>query len=169
MACRVISDNFENLRMDEFCFSEFHFLQFKKTQSHEALISLIATLYRPAKRRYSIAKNNDGDIRVPFNENLTREYSKYIRDYSIAQLKAVLIWYMGCRLELVKLFPKVFSGKNTDVESFGLFSLITSVAEDGVMGDFDKVNSKPVHTILLRLTELINRAEKMEAELKSNT
>jgi hypothetical protein len=162
------SDNFENLRMDEFCFSEFWFLNFKETGSRDALVNLAATLYRPAKRKYDKLNNPDGDIRVAFNENLIKAYAKDLLKIPNATLEAILIWYMGCRNNLVKLFPKVFSGKNGDGENFGLFSLITGVAEDGVMGDFDKVNAKHVHTVLLRLTELIIRAEKMEADLQAN-
>ena len=95
------ADNFENIKMNEFCFSEFHFLEYKNTQNFEALVNLAATLYRPSKKWYNKNKNTGGDIRVRFNENLTKEYSKYIRHFSEAQLKAMLIWYMGCRLELV--------------------------------------------------------------------
>lgn len=161
------ADNFENLTMDEFCFSEYHFLEFKKTNSRDALIRFVATLYRPAKKGYSLLVNKDGDIRVPFNEHLIKSYAKDIARFSLSHMLGVFIWYMGCRYELIRLFPKVFNGKESDTESFGLFSLITSVAEDGVMGDFDKVNKKQVHTILLRLTELINQAEKAEADIKA--
>lgn len=156
--------NFENLLMDEFCWSEHWYLQFKSTGSIEALVSLVATLYRPPRINYDHKCNPEGDSRVPYNVHMTEHYAKHLRKQPIALLLAVMIWYEGCRQELVKSFPRVFNGKGGDTESFGLFSLITGVAEDGVLGDFDKVNSKHVQVVLLRLTELLIRAEEMKKE-----
>lgn len=160
------SGNFVNLKMDEFCFSEHHYLQFRKTKNKEDLLKLVASLYRPGKENYDRNLNKDGDIRISFNEHTIDHFAKKIRNTSERKLVAILNWYEGCRFEMIKTFDKVFSGKESSVESFGLFSLITNVAEDGVMGDFEKINKSYVQVVLLRLTELINKAEYLEQELE---
>jgi hypothetical protein len=158
--------NFENLRMDEFCFTEHHYMQFRKTKSREDLTRFVASIYRPAKKDYDTTLNPDGDIRIPFNEHSLAFFAKKIHRVSDRKLLAILHWYEGCRFQLVETFEKVFNGKESDVQSFGLFSLITGVAEDGVMGDFEKVNKNYVQVVLLRLTELINKAEYLERQLE---
>jgi hypothetical protein len=158
--------NFENLKMDEFCYSEHHYLQYIKTKSKEDLLNFVASIYRPGKANYDRTLNKDGDIRQPFNENLISFYSKRIRKVDHRTLIAILHIYEGCRFAMIETFPKVFDGKESELQTFGLFSLITGVAEDGVMGDFEKVQQKYVQVVLLRLTELINKAEHMEKELE---
>lgn len=162
------ADNFQNLRMSEFCYSEFWYLQYKQTYKKEALLNLVATLYRPAKDGYDFKRNPDGDARISFNVNLIAFYANKLAKQRNSELQSVVIWYEGCRANLVNSFPHVFNGKPSETENFGLFSLITNIAEDGVLGDFDKVNDKHVQVVLLRLSELIIRAEKLEEELKAN-
>lgn len=155
---------FGNLTMKEFSYSELHYLGYREHKDRDSLVKLVATIYRPAKKSYDRRKNEDGDVRVPFNEHLVDHFAKQIRKMSTRKLLAVYYWYEGCRLRLIELFPKVFDGKESDLESFGLFSLVTNVAEDGVLGNFYEIQTQYVHVVLLRLTERINMAEYLEAE-----
>lgn len=159
--------NFENLRMEEFCFSEHYYLKYKQSSSVEDLRMFVASIYRPAKKDYDIWLNADGDTRVPFNEHLITHYAKQLKSVPVHVLFAIVIWYEGCRLSLTNTFDRVFNGEESETESFGLFSLITNVAEDGVMGNYDLLLQKQVHVVLLRLTELLIKAEALEAEIKN--
>jgi hypothetical protein len=156
--------SFGNLTMEEFSYTEIYYLKYKEHGNIEDIKKLVAILYRSPKKGYNKTINAEGDVREKFNEHLVLHHAQALRSLSKNILLSVLYWYEGCRFELMQTFEKVYNGKESEMESFGMFSLMTNVAEDRVLGNFNELKLQYVHVVLLRLTELINKAEFMEAE-----
>lgn len=158
------TDNFRNLVMCEFANTEYYYMEWdrqlkdKGTADEALLDNLVAILYRPAKKGYDLRRNPDGDPRVAFNENLcTWSAERKVKRWPTHVKMAIAAWYAGCREQLVKDNPAVFSGGGEEAR-YGLLSVIRSVAEKGVHGDFDKVQAKPVYLIMVELNEMVHEA-----------
>jgi len=162
------SDNMRNLKMAEFCFTESFCMAYKQSKDPLMLDKLVATLYRPRKKKYDVKKNPDGDLREPFNDNLMEYYSVQIGDWPIEVKLAILQFYEGCRNEKIKRNPKVFEGGGGEESLYGMWSVMRNVAKAGHFGDFDKVGEQYVDTVLMELNEVVVEAEKMEDEMRKN-
>ncbi|PSR53926.1 hypothetical protein AHMF7605_10550 [Adhaeribacter arboris] len=109
------ASSFRNLLFLEFIFSDTYFIAWSKKQNEELLNKFIACLYRERtwfhfiKKRFS---SYNGDNRRAFNSHLVE-----VRAHKLAQLplevkQSIVLWYRGCREELEKDYPRVFSGDN---------------------------------------------------------
>jgi hypothetical protein len=163
-----------NLRMNEFTFTEDHFIAWweemsqGKTNNTERLDELVAILYRPAKPGYNMKQNPDGDARQKYNQNIC-SYSakKYISHWPMARKLAIAYWYGGCRQQLMESNPDVFGGSGGEASRYGLVSVMLNVAEDKVFGDFEKVEEQYVNLVLMQLNEMVDRSRRMEKESQS--
>lgn len=157
----------DNLKIKEFVFTELYYSEYTHEKSKEALDKLIAVLYRPAKKGYDKIKNADGDIREAFNDNLTPHYTKKIQHWPEDVKQAILLWYSGCREALVRQYDNVFQGGDGEESKYGLWSLMRSVAKNGVFGDFDRVQEQYVSSILMDLDETVSEAKRIEEQTKA--
>lgn len=171
-----------NLRAGEFAFAEYYFKQYHeqsrineetgKAIDEEAAVknlnSLCAVLYRVPKKKYDFAKNPDGDVRIPFNENMVDYYSAYTGKWPINICRVIAHWYHGVHNKLVADFPAVFSGGG-DPAKYGLWSIMSSIAEKGNHGTMRQVKQMLVQELLMELDDSMDKARKYEAHLKSNT
>jgi hypothetical protein len=159
------ADNFNNLVMDEFVFSEQFYLDWKADETKiENLNKLVAVLYRPGKNfykgwLYNHLKNPSGDHRKPFNENLcmynsTHSVKLWPHDVKVA----IAEWYGACREQMTKDFPAVFSSGG-DLAKYGLLSMMRNVAAGRVHGNFRDVETQFVKMIMIELDEMISEAE----------
>lgn len=161
------ADNIGNVSMGEFTFAEHYFMGWQENRDDEELLNrLVAVLYRPCKRKYDFKKNAEGDCRIPFNENVSAYYSDaVVSGWSKHVKMAIATWYAGCRQQLVDDNPDVFGG-NGEAGKYGLISIMRSIAKDGVHGDFESVEKKSVHLMMIELNEVVEEGKRMEAELK---
>lgn len=184
--------NFDNLLICEFIFAEAYFMAYdkkpeqiedgqsaieltpmqlwaEKKDKETALNKLIAVLYRPSKKNYDRKKNIDGDLREPFKDALTEFYAKKVSHWPQPAKMAIAHWYSGCRLQLVKDFPVVFSqGEKSGEATYGLWSVMRSIAEKGTFGDFATVERQFIKTIMMELTESIRESERLENMTKNS-
>lgn len=175
--------NFDNLLICEFVFTEAYYMQYiqgpdttdfipaqwlaLKKEKQAALNTLIAILYRPAKKHYNRNKNVAGDVRQSFNDALTGYFAAKIARWPEAVKTAIVHWYAGCRLQLIRDFPVVFESSPSAGEStYGLWSVMRSVAEKGTFGDFAMVEKQFVKTIMMELTESIKESQRLENSIK---
>lgn len=163
------ADAFNNLIISEFIFTEQHYTIFKNAETSEpdrlaALNSLVGILYRPAKPGYDMRRNESGDIREAFNDNLTGFYSDFVALWPFAVKQAIAFWYAGCRDQLIKDFPKPFTpDPDSEGESvYGLWDILFSIAEKNVLGDFARVEGQLLKTVLMVLTKTMADAERIE-------
>jgi hypothetical protein len=158
------ADDFQNLLMVEFIFSEDFYLRWKEQESDITnLNSLVGVLYRQKKRFYNLKKNIDGDPRVFFNENLARYTADVIiKNWPLHVKKSIAFWYEGCRLKMINDYSQVFSGAGGDPAKYGLISIIRNVAEKGIHGKFKEVEQQYVRIIMMELDEMMTEAKKIE-------
>lgn len=154
-------DDFENLQMCEFVYSEDFFMRWKEEENHTDLLNnLVAVLYRTKKKKYNEQINADGDARRPFNEYESAYHARRsIAKWPLARKLAIAHWYDGCRNKLVQDFPTVFGGTGGNAAKYGLVSIIRNVAAKGVHGNFKAVENTPVRLILMELDEMQTESE----------
>jgi hypothetical protein len=160
------SDQLGNVRMGEFCFSEFYFLQYKHNSLDKDLDLLVATIYRPRKHWlfYNYRKNFEGDFRKPFSPHTIRYYAEDIAKWPRHVKLAIYHFYEGARAEKILGNPKVFDSSDGEESLYGLWSVMRSIAKSGHFGDLDKVQEQYIDTMLMELNETVAEAEKIEME-----
>lgn len=152
---------FNNIRVAEFIFSEFYYRQYI-TETNAAdkanhLNSLVAILYRDVKPGYDFRKNSDGDPREPFNENLIPHNARRVARWP-DRIKSVIVhWYQGCRNNLQKDFPELFehSDGGDDQSKYGMWDMVYNIADKGVFGEFEKVETQYLKTLLMAVTKMM--------------
>jgi hypothetical protein len=157
------ADNFNNLQMGEFVFTEDYFFAFKEDSNIKHLDNLCAVLFRPVKKNYDRKVNPDGDVRIPFNQNRCLYNAKTaIRKWKLEIKLAILTWYEHCRLQLVDDFPAVFAGGSGDPAKYGLITMMRNVAQSGTHGNFDNVEILPLKMVMIELDEMLMEAEQIK-------
>jgi hypothetical protein len=107
-----------------------------------------------------------GIAREKFNENLCAWRSQNLISKWPQKVKlAIASWYGGCRQQLVNDNPEVFGGTGEPAK-YGLIEVMMNIAKEGTHGDFESVESKSVHLMLIHLNINIEEAKKQEAALK---
>ena len=103
------SDNFTNLRWNEFIVADHYFVAFVKTKNPAMLDYLLATLYRPNRQDYNPdSPDYGGDRREDFNQHTLERRVRTMAKVSNTKKSAAYCFYAGCRLELVKDYPDIF-------------------------------------------------------------
>ncbi len=162
------ADFLDNLRMKEFTLTEDLYMTWydSEKKNKEALDEMVAILYRPAPSNYDFEKNPEGDTREKFNQNISQYYAiTHIYQWPVNVKLAIATWYAGCRYHIVKHNPEVFSGAG-DPALYGLVSVMLSVAESNVFGDFEKVEEQYVSMVMMQLNETIQKAKQLEKASK---
>jgi hypothetical protein len=162
------SDNLDNIVMQELTYSDSYFMRWGEDRENTAILdSFVATLYRPAKRRYDFKKDPEGDPREPFNSNLCEWRAKNIIAKWPRNVKlAIAYWYDACRWQIVENNPEVF-GEGGESPKYGMVSMMMNVAEDGVLGTFNDVEKQYVTIVLMKINESIVKAKAQERAMKA--
>lgn len=162
------ADDFDNLIMSEFVFSEDYFFKYKENeQDIESLDRLCAVLFRPIKKNYDIELNADGDAREPFNHNKCLYNARQIIHKWDGGIKlAILTWYEHSRLNLVDQFKPVFEAGESvgSPAAYGLLTMMRNVAQTGTHGTLDKVENLFLKMVMIELHEIILDAEEMKRQ-----
>jgi hypothetical protein len=163
------SDGIGNVLMGEFTFSEHYFMNWHNDKTcTKNLDQFVAVLYRPAKKKYDFEKNPDGDCRVSFNENVCAWYAdNFIHQWPENIKLAIATWYEGCRQLLVDRNPDVFGGSG-EPSKYGLIEIMMNLAKEGTHGDFEQVERKSVHLMMIQLNVNIEEAKRIETQLKQS-
>jgi hypothetical protein len=161
------SDGITNMLMGEFTFSEHYYMKWQEEKTSDELLNhFVGIIYRPAKKRYDFNLNPDGDCREKFNENICAWRSENIISKWPKNIKlAIASWYGGCRQKLVDDNPEVFGGSGEPAK-YGLIEVMMNIAKEGTHGDFESVENKSVHLMLIHLNINIEDGKKQEAAIK---
>lgn len=126
-------------------------------QDEKALYSLYrfaAILYRPARKKYDLKRDPEGDRREKYNQFMVDERAKLFQQYlPVGYLKAIMIWYKGCRAAMYEQFTDVFTqNEGGEPESSdAYFGMMRAIAEKGTYGTFDQVEEMWIWTMLTEL------------------
>lgn len=163
------ASNFDNLVMKEMTICDNIFMQWAENREDISLLNdFCSLLYRPGKEGYDFEMNPDGDARILFNQNISEWYGRTeIAKWPMSVKLAIVYWYDACRQELVQQYDEVFGSDGSgDVSKYGLASMMMSVAEGGVLGDFSSVENHYVKTVLMQMDESIRKAKAQEKAMK---
>jgi hypothetical protein len=145
------ADSFNNLTIGEFDDAEYWFDLYHTggMQDMHALDMMIAILYRAPMPKY---KPEMGDIRQPYNIHLNELRAAQLAKVSVGIKKAILLWYMGCRSEIVESYPFLFkkSDKGGAAGLKGWTPIIYDLA-GGKFGTLNETANTPLKTILYEL------------------
>lgn len=162
------TDEFTNMIVSEFIFAEQSYRQYKDDHQtvqakEDHLNNLIAVIYRPGKKGYNLSVNVDGDVRQPFNDNLTLQYKNRVARWPKIIKLSILHWFEGCLFNLIDLNPDIFGGSSNEIAKYGLWSIMRGVAEKGIHGDINQVEKMYVKVFMMELTELNAEAVRLES------
>ena len=155
------SDEFGNLVALEFFWGQHFYDEWAKTKQPHALDMLVATLYRPMKAGYNINKNPDGDVREPYNSNLTEAYAKVVAAWPGNVKEAIAKWFEHNFLALRQKYPEPFVRTGGDPSKYGFVSLFRDVAERGIHGDFKNVEKMNIHLFFIEISEVLIKDSKL--------
>lgn len=148
----------DNLRLKEFHACEVRY-RMMIDGNDDALDELIAVLYRPADKGYDFKRDPNGDCREPYNANTIAYRSRQIKCWPLAVKHAILMFYDGCRQQLVSDYPRVFSGTEGDADNKadfrGMLMMIRGLASDGKYGTVDEVEDLYLVTALSEIELLL--------------
>lgn len=157
------ADNFNSLTGAEFAHTEHFFQQCMSDDSHAKLNDLVGTLYRHPKRDYDHRVNPAGDHREPFNDNIIDHYAHSVAHWPMAVKQSIHTWYGGCRMQLMRDFPRLFGGADSGSQSLhGLWSVMRNIAEKGNHGTMKDVEKMRMKEMMMELTELTAESDRLE-------
>lgn len=155
------ADNFDNLRMNEFAYSQTFYEEYRANEQPEALDKLVATLWRPGG-----GNAEDGDRRQVFKEAPMMARIKQVQKWPSHLKEAIYHWYGGCLGTLMEANADVFTGNGGEPALHGIVSVMRNVAKDGTWGDFEKVEMMYVKMFFLELKEAKHEAAQLEKASK---
>ncbi|MEP7319555.1 MAG: hypothetical protein ABI921_12465 [Panacibacter sp.] len=161
---------FDNLTLGEFHCSETYY-HGMAAGDQAALNNLVAVLYRVPAENYDIEKDSAGDIRITFNTNELAFYAKKIASWPIEVKTAIVMWYDGCRQNLVQLYDEVFSAPGAPdhtQEETGMYSMIRNLSGDK-FGKIKEVESVYVHNAFFEIEQVMEDNRRQDAALKTRT
>lgn len=152
--------NFGNLTVGEYEDAEVMSSLYHKEQNTKRLATIVAILWRPLnkKTRKRTAYAGVGANSKSFSRRVSNE-----------KLHAIHLWYIGCRAQLVKTFPEVFSGGNGNVDSEPDLTAFTRVIHAGAgvkNGTRAEVRALLLKEFLFDCQLAAEQAAEMEAEMK---
>lgn len=159
--------DFDNLTMVEFHYSEMAYCQLVKNKEERFLTELISALYREKKHGYDNARNEEGDCRKPFSHGLFEYGQQKIDRWPTATKLAILLWYDGCRQNLVNEYPAIYPLKTESGENQfeGMYKMMRSITGDKY-GTMEQVEKLGVHTAHLEISCMMEEQAQMQKELE---
>lgn len=181
------SDSFMNLTFGEYVDVLRLFLDFSASKDFMLLYDITAILYRPKKPFHFIRKlgnSYNGDCRVKYNSNKVQERAVTLRTAPVGFIFGVYLLFAsfqkyittakipwgGNEIDLSILFSPLPDDNSTQdtAPSLGMDSLVFSIAESGVFGDFKEVRASNFWEIIIRIYDLTKRDQDERQKNKSN-
>ena len=128
---------------------------------------MIATLYRPRRKDYDPSSVDfQGDIREDFNFHLVDARVRRLARLPRAQKLAVLLYYQGCRNQLIATHDRIFSGDESNKPiHHPWLQMIRHIPSDK-FGSIDQIERQWLHKVLFHLQEMMRENEEHAAELR---
>lgn len=154
-------DFFDNITCGEFEDTDIYFVLFSINKDSVNLQKLAQTLWRPL---------NENRKRIAFENYQLPRLSSFSRLKSAITLHIIYLWYSGCRLSIMELFPEIFlrgiPDENNEPEVGAFTKLIHSGAGER-NGNREEIRAMPLKEFLFDCQLQIQAKEAMEAELKN--
>jgi hypothetical protein len=158
-------ENFRNLRMLEFIFADAYFIAFSRDPGNaDYLDQLVATLYRPERMPYlPHSPSYGGDRREDFNSVHVARRAAGLKNQLPAEKLAVYTWYRGCREQLQRDYPLVFTPANEEIaqESHGGWAQVAREMTGPTFGTLEQTERQLVRDVLAKMSDDARQAERL--------
>jgi hypothetical protein len=155
-------EQFRNLRFLEFIFADAYFVAYAKDPETKWLDQLVAVLYRPQRRPYRPrAVDYAGDRRQDYNPVHLAARTAQVVHLPLAQKLAVLTWYRGCRLQLERDYPRVFTPAHeaAAAQASDGWAHVAREMSGTIFGTLEQTETQLVRDVLARMEDDARRAE----------
>ncbi|MES2590905.1 MAG: hypothetical protein V4608_03385 [Bacteroidota bacterium] len=144
------NDGLGNITVFEFAFADSLFMNYSSSGDIALLEKLIAILYRPKFL----------EKRVAFDKDKVEKYLPLIKKMPYAEKQLILLWYNGCRKQIIADHRNLFSSEeHKEAKSEGWLPVILALAGDK-FGTFDETGHTDLHVIFMELKALKKRVPK---------
>ena len=158
-------DSLQGVQFGEFIFADTYFCLYAKRQSAEALDHFLAALYRPMRAGKGLRPGHpdwSGDARERFNEHNVGYFARYMNQVPDVDRLSILLWYRGCRQQLVSEYPDVFdvateAGPGRRAESADWGRVLRQLS-GGALGALDQTAGQHLRTILAEMNDRAKEA-----------
>ncbi len=80
---------------------------------------------------------------------------------------SIATWYGCCREKIVEDNPEVFSGSGEEAR-YGLLSIMRTIAQGAVHGNFSDVEKLKVNMVMMELNEVVEEGKRTEKAYSKN-
>ncbi|WBO86245.1 hypothetical protein [Hymenobacter yonginensis] len=153
-------DALSGVHFGEFIFADTYFCLYAKRQSAEAFDHFLAALYRPMRTDKGLRPGHpdwSGDARQRFNEHNVGYFARYMHQVPDVDRLSILLWYRGCRQQLVAEYPDVFdvateaaAGSRQESADWGR---VLRQLSGGAFGPLEQTAGQHVRTILAEMND----------------
>jgi hypothetical protein len=153
-------DSFDNITFGEYVDAMNYYGEFADSQQVEFLDLLIATLFRkhiPLSRKRKPYKKSETKERALRLSRLCMGYRYGFFLYFASfqkYLSTARIYWEGRELDLSILFKSTGKGYKSTIPGMGMLSVQFDMAQSGVMGDEDRLRSKPLWEVIALMYDL---------------
>jgi hypothetical protein len=164
------ADSLRNVSFLEFVFADSYFMAYANSQDEQWLHKLLAVLYRP--QRFPYRPNSTtygGDRRQDFNENLVEARAQQLAQLPMAEQRAILTWYRGCRQALEQKYPLVFTPEHEQqaVDNSGGWAHVLREMSGQAFGTLEQTGRENLHTVLAKMEDDTRRAQELQRQAKA--
>ncbi|RSK44715.1 hypothetical protein [Hymenobacter perfusus] len=158
-------DALSGVQFGEFIFADTYFCLYAKRQSAEAFDHFLAALYRPVRAGKGLRPGHpdwNGDARERFNEHNVGYFARYFSQVPDVDRLSILLWYRGCRQQLVNEYPDVFdvateTGPGRRAESADWGRVLRQLS-GGAFGPLEQTAGQHLRTILAEMNDRAKEA-----------
>lgn len=156
----------------EWALLNIYYLAYTKGKQQGFFFKIVALLCRPQREDLAEFRKNpktwNGDVREPFNGSMADEREELLRNVPFGILLAVFQYWEKMNNDFVTRNEELFNGadgKPLFQNGEGCLSMLEDVAEEGTMGDLDKVHESNVVNLFIYLRHKQKKVERREEEL----
>jgi hypothetical protein len=165
-------ERFRNLRFLEFMFADSYFVAYAQDPGKgQWLDHLVAVLYRPQRRPYRpTAADYAGDRRQDFNPVHVAARAAQVAGLPDVEKLAVLTWYRGCRQQLERDFPRVFTPANEGKAAAAPdgWAHVAREMSGGIFGPLEQTERQLVRDVLARMEDDARHAEALREQARQH-
>ncbi|AWL07985.1 hypothetical protein HME7025_00100 [Aquirufa nivalisilvae] len=171
------ADNYADTSSFEWAICNIFYVNFSQNNLNTSLFySLIATICRPERKDIKSFMQDpklwNGDRREIYNSINSNQRAKYFEAIPMGTLLAVFQYWEAVNNRFVERNSELFESSD-DAPMFpngeGCLSLLEDVAEEGILGDLDKVHQANIHGLFVYLRHKRKKVEVMEKEMNKHT
>ncbi len=145
--------NFENLTIAEFSDAETCIDNYEESKDELWLNRFLAVLYHPGSRLFA-----SPDGRKPYNFHMNDLIAEMVSKVDAGTKAAIVLWFHGCRAQLVKDFGSLFSKAKAQTNEKTSWTAIIHDMAGAKFGTIDQTAQQPVRVIFYELNLLHQKA-----------